>query len=144
MNSKISIIAAIAIGIVQYLFVSYYWGYIAIYIPLIPWVIGLETSETVQSLIFHSFDFVVNVLLSLPAAYAIYKLQPRKLLLYITLAVVPSFIWINSLLISEPSRITDFGPWYIFLPGWIHGLVSIPIAVLIVHLLTIRLNRTAV
>ena len=136
-NSKI---AATLIGIAHFIFLTFCWKYISIYVSHIPRALIFEISESLK---FSLFDIIVNILLSIPAAYLIYKLQPRKLLLYMALAIVPSFLWLNINLIIEPSSFLEYVPWYTFLPGWLYLLFSIPIAILIIHRLTIRLTRTA-
>ena len=140
MDLNKSIIAATLIGLAHFIFLTFCWKYLSIYVTEIPLHLNLEISDSLK---FNLFDIVVNILLSVPAGYLIYKLQPRKLLLYLTLAIVPSFLWLNINLIIEPSSFFEYVPWYTFLPGWLYLLFSIPIAILIIHRLTIRLNRTA-
>ena len=140
MELKNSKVVAILIGVAHFIFLTFCWGYIAMYSPQTPWNLSFEISESLK---FSLFDIVVNILLSFPAGYLIYKLQPRKLLLYIALAIVPSFLWLNRNFIIEPSNVFEYTSWYMFLPGWLYLLFSIPVAILIIHRLTIRLTRTA-
>ena len=138
----ISVAASIVIGITQSALLIAIWAYIAVYSPHVLWLIDRGLVGTALYATLFPLDLLVNVLLCLPAAYLICKLRPVKLWLYSTLAVIPAFVWVNRLLISEPERIYLFVPWYSFVPGWIQMLVTIPLAVFIIHRLTRRLSRT--
>ena len=136
----ISITSSILIGIVQAFLLLFIWAYIAVYTPVPRWLVDLGILGGAHRAILFTLDFLINVLLCLPAAYVICKLRPQKLSLYTSLAVLPVFLWVNRLLISEPERLNLFIPWYNFVPGWIVGLVSIPVAVFIIYRLTRRLS----
>ena len=129
--------ASILIGFLQMFLLSLVWAFIAANSPHMVWLIDAGLTGTALKAVVYPIDFVVNVLLCIPAAYLICKLRPVKLSLYTALAVVPVFFWTNRLLISEPLVI----PWYNFVPGWIFELTIIPLAVLIVHRLTTRSTR---
>jgi hypothetical protein len=71
------------------------------------------------------FDLVVSVILSLPVAFVLLKLRPRKLWLYLLLAVVPGFLWLNRGAIVSPY----FGQFaWSFGAAWIQQLLAVPLA----------------
>jgi hypothetical protein len=134
----ISVTASIFLGVIQWLLLTLIWTFIALYTPVPQWLVDLGIlGSAFYSILFVS-DFLLNILFCLPVAFVICRLRPEKIVLYTALAVVPAFVWTNRLLISEPERLTLFVPWYSFVPGWIFGLVSIPLAVFIVNRLTKR------
>jgi len=138
----VSITIAIVIGIAQMFLLTVYWAYVGVRSPVFSWLIDLGLEGISLRAVIFPIDFFTNVLLSLPAAYVIYKLHPKYIWLYLALAVLPVFVFTNRLLISEPERLTHFVSWYAFGPGWIFGLAILPVAVLIIHRLTMRSTRT--
>lgn len=134
----ISIASSILIGIVQSFLLVVIWYYIAVYTPVPRWLVDLGILGFAYRAILFALDFLINVVLCLPAAYVICKLRPQKLSLYTSLSVLPAFLWWNRLLISEPERLNLFVPWYTYVPGWVIGLVPIPVAVFIIYRLTKR------
>ena len=85
-------IVAVLIGLTQAILLTYCWAYIAAYDPLPMWLARHVTGSLFYVLV-GFLGFAMNVLLCLPAAYAICKLRPRKLGIYVPLAVVPIFLW---------------------------------------------------
>ena len=77
-------------------------------------------------------DAVMNVLLCLPAAWAILKLRPGRLALYLLVAVVPGFMWQYQNLWMAPSQVDD---WLVFLPGAILAALMLPASVLVVRMI---------
>ena len=77
-------------------------------------------------------DFAINVLLCLPAAYVMCKLRPRKLDVYVPLAVVPIFLWqywpVLGPVIGES--------WSAYIPGALSVLFMLPVAVLFLRRVT--------
>ncbi len=138
----ISIVIAIVIGTAQMFLLTVYWAYIGVYSPVFLWLNDLGLQGLSLRVVIFLIDFFTNVLLSLPAAYVINKLRPKSIWLYLAVAVLPVFVFTNWLLITEPARLTQFVPWYTYVPGWIFGLAVLPVAVLIVHRLTKHSTRT--
>jgi hypothetical protein len=133
----IQIAAAIAIllGVVQCFFVTYCWSYIASHSPLIPWLVDLGLRGQGIRAAAWSIDFMINIALSIPMAFALVKLRPKKLGLYLVLAVVSAFIWSNMGLVGNPY----FGQFAgTFVLAWIPQLLALPIAAWLVSL---TLNR---
>ncbi len=118
--------------------ITFCWAFIAAYTPIPYWLVDLGVTGTPHRVILHLLDLPINILLCLPAAYLICKLRPQKLVLYTSLAILPAFLWMNRLLIIDPERLNLFVPWYNYVPGWVFGLVSIPLAVFIVDRITNR------
>ncbi len=134
--------ASILIGFLQMFLLSLIWAFMAANTPHMFWLIDMGLTGSALQAALYPIDFVVNVLLCIPAAYLICKLRPKRLSLYTLLAVIPVFLWRNRLFIIEPERLGQFIPWYSYVPGWITELTIIPLAVLIVHRLTMRSTRT--
>jgi len=87
-----SIAAALLIGIVQTYLLVLCWAYIAMYTPLPQWLLGQGVSGPAFRAVVFATDFVISVLLSVPAAFLLCKLRPRKLFVYLVLAVIPGFL----------------------------------------------------
>ena len=125
----ISAAAAVLVGIVQCYFLLFCWAYIAAHSPLPRWLIDLGLRESLRAVLF-PIDFLTSVALSLPAAFVLTKLRPAKLWLYLLLAVIPGFIWLNwglvgnSFFAEHPSS---------FVLGWLPELFALPCAVWIVR-----------
>ena len=125
-----SVAAALLIGIVQTYLLVLCWAYIAMYTPLPQWLIAQgATGATLRAVLFAT-DFSISVLLSAPAAFLLCVLQPRKLLLYLLLAVLPGFVWQYSNVLGDTTLLKD---WRLFLPGALSALLALPVAALIVQ-----------
>jgi hypothetical protein len=133
----IQIAAAIAIllGVVQCFFATYCWSHIAIHSPLIAWLMNLGLRGQGIRVAVWSIDFVINIVLSIPIAFALVKLRPRKLGLYLVLAVASAFIWSNMGLVGNPYFAQFAGT---FVLAWIPELLALPIAA---WLVSFALNR---
>jgi len=133
----IQIAAAIAIllGVVQCFFVTYCWSYIAIHSPLIAWLMDLGLRGQSVRAVAWPIDFMINIALSIPIAFALVGLRPKKLGLCLVLAVVPTFIWSNMTLVGNPYFAQSAGT---FVLAWIPELLALPIAAWLVSL---TLNR---
>ncbi len=94
---------------------------------MLRWLISVAfTGISLHASIF-LIDVLINVSLCLPAAYAICRLSPGKLLVYLPLAVIPGFIWQYRLFFEDSTLFRD---WAIFVPGVMLALFSLPLAVL--------------
>ena len=133
----IQIAAAIAIllGVVQCFFVTYCWSYIAIHSPLIAWLMDLGLRGQSIRAAAWSMDFLINIALSIPIAFALVKLRPRKLGFYLVLAVAPAFVWSNMTLVGN-AYFAQFASAVVL--GWISELLALPIAA---WLVSFTLNR---
>ena len=129
-NIYLSIFVAVVIGIAQLFLLSYCWLFIAAYSPFPNWVLEAGIRGAAFHIVFFTYDLLVNVVLSLPAAYALCKLRPNKLLVYLPFAVIPGFIWLYRLAFTSPY---SFDSWTLFLPGAFSTIFMLPIAVLIIY-----------
>jgi hypothetical protein len=121
--------ASLVGGLVMTLIAVYCWGYIATYTPVLGWLLDLGLHDTGLRLALFPIDFFTNVALSLPLAFVLLKLQPRKLWLHLLVAIVPSFIWLNFPLVGNE---VFYQLWASFIPGWLYTLCALPVAVLLV------------
>jgi len=126
----ISIATALLIGIVQTYLLVLCWAYIAVYTPLPQWLLGQGVSGRAFRAVVFATDFVISVLLSVPAAFLLCKLRPRKLFVYLVLAVIPGFLWQYSNVLGDATLLRD---WPLYLPGALSALLMLPVAVLIVQ-----------
>ena len=123
-----SVAAALVIGIVQAYLLILCWAYIAMYTPLPQWLIAHGVTGTSLRAVLFATDFSISVLLSIPAAFLLCVLQPRQLVLYLLLAVVPGFLWQYSNLLEDTSVLND---WQLFLPGALSFVLALPVAAFI-------------
>ncbi len=128
-NLLISAIAALAIGFIYGLFLVFCWAYIAAYSPLPRWLIDFGLTGLPFRSILLPIDFLTSVILSLPTAFVLVKLRPRKLALYVPLAVLPVFIWQNIGLFGNPI-FSQFAMHIIL--GWIPMLFALPVSTWII------------
>lgn len=133
----LSIFAAVVVGAAQTLFLGSVWAYIAVHSPLPMWLLSLGVSGFPWRATLYAVDSVLNVLLSLPAAYLLCLLKPRRIFLYLLLAVVPGFLWQYSLVFENPSA---FSPFMLFVPGIVSALFMLPIATWVVFRVARREN----
>ena len=127
----VSAAAAFVLGLAQSYFLLLCWAYIAVHTPLPRWLIDLGLRGDAFRAVLLPVDFLTSVVISLPAAFALVKLRPARLALYLPLAVVPSFVWLNLGLIGDPMLGQFAGPVVL---GWLPELFALPVAVWIVCL----------
>jgi hypothetical protein len=131
-STIVSCTVALLIGLFQAILLTYCWVYIGIYNPLPIWLTLSHITGTLNHFVVGSVDLAINVLLCLPAAYAICKLQPRKLGIYVPFAVIPVFLW---------GYWPALGPipgesWSAYIPRAVSVLLMLPIAVLFLRRVT--------
>ena len=124
-----AIVLALFVGAAQTYFVLVCWTYIGAYSPLPHWLISLGLRGIMFRSVSLCFDLLINVILSLPAAVALTRLRPANIWLYLALAVIPSFIWLNHGLIGNPYFRQFLGT---FILGWLPQLFVLPMAVWLV------------
>jgi hypothetical protein len=129
MQLTLSILAAVIIGLVLTIFVIAARAYIQIYFSITNWLIPLDLSRALFITSVYIYDLFLNILLCIPAAYLLSRLQPQKLALYLALAVLPGFIWQHSNLFTNP---TTFSPFLTYVPGITMALLMLPLASLAV------------
>jgi hypothetical protein len=125
-----SIALALAIGVLQLIFLMYAWALIALYSPILSWLqsTGLKGASLWSVVLFT--DSLTNLALCLPGAYALCLLRPKKLALYLALAVIPGFLWQYRLFFTEADR---FDNWTIFIPGALSAALTLPVAAAIMR-----------
>jgi hypothetical protein len=134
-NLPLSLVAAFAIGLVQMFVLIYFWNAMTLYVQHVPWLVSHGvTGGSLKALLF-VFDTAINLLLCLPAAFCLCALKPKRLAIYLALAVIPGFLWQYRLFFSDSSL---FDNWTIFVPGALAAALTLPFAVLVARLLTGR------
>jgi hypothetical protein len=128
-NVFLSVAASALIGLVQTAFLVFLWVFISVYTPVPHWLSSLGLRGAPHLAIQDALDFIVNVLLCLPAAFVISRLRPRKALLYLAVAVIPGFVWQYSYLFQHPPAMHELGS---FVPGILSALLMLPVAALLV------------
>jgi hypothetical protein len=134
-NAIFVLLLAGAVGLIQYNTLVFCWGYIAMYSPLPQWLLSVGLSGAGLRLALVPIDFLVSVILSLPAAFLLTKLRPRFSWWLLLVAVVPPFIWANRTLFGS-GGLRD----YLLSGGWLSELFALIIAVVLLGLL--RRNRS--
>ena len=129
-------VAAFFFGLAQCYFTLFCWAYIAAYTPVPQWLFAHGLRASVPAIAF-PIDFLTTVALSLPVAFLLTRLRPARLGLYLLLAVVPSFIWLNRGIVGSPA-LAQF-PGQVAL-GWLPELLALPCAAWLMLLVT---NRVA-
>src|SRR5437868_94261 len=120
-----SVLTSLLLGFAQTYFLMFVWGYLALYSPLLEWLLGLGLRGVGLRVVLYPIDFLTNIVLSLPAAFVLVKLRPPRLLLFLVVAVVPWFVWFNFHLVGS-STFAEFWPSFIF--GWVQELFALPAA----------------
>jgi hypothetical protein len=118
-----SLSIALIVGVTLTYVLMLCWGYIAAHSPVLKWLLGLGLRGRALRAILYPIDFLTTVVLSLPAAVLLLKLSPPKLALFLTVAVVPSFILINYHLPGSP-YFQEM--WSSFFFGWVQELMALP------------------
>jgi hypothetical protein len=134
-NLPFSLLAALLIGITQMFVIVWFWAGMTLYVQHVPWLLSHGVTGTSLRLLLFFFDNTINLALCLPAAFALRALRPRKLWLYLALAVIPGFLWQSRLLLTDTAW---FSYWTIFVPGALMELLTLPVAVLIARSLATR------
>ena len=103
-NFVVSVVAALAIGVVQFLLLNYFWTIITLYVQPLPWLLSHGVTGTKLQVLLFFVDNMVNL----------------------ALAVLPAFLWQYQLFFgSAPPSL----PWTAFLPGIVSAALTLPLAV---------------
>ena len=127
----VSVAIAVAVGFVQTYFLLFCWAYIGAYSPMPGWLAGLGFYGSAVRVAIFTFDFLTSVVLCIPVALVLLRLRPAKIWLYLALAIIPSFIWLNRQLVGAPN-LGDF------VLGWLPELFALPVAAWLVHFISKR------
>lgn len=128
----VSATLSVVVGIAQTWFLLFCWAYIAAYSPLLRWLVDLGLQGGSLRAVLFPLDFLTSVVLSFPAAFALLRLRPSKLWLYLLLAIGPGFVWSNRELIGDPLFAQFAGS---FALGWLPQLFALPVAAWILRFL---------
>jgi len=139
-NGSVFLSTAIAalVGVFHRFFLLFCFVYIAAYSP-VPEIFR-EAGLTGWAFRLANFcvDFSTHVLLSFPAAFVLSKLRPAKAWLYLAAALLPSFLYFNSVWLGNPM----FGQvWTTLLLGWTTELLALPAAFFILMQLRNRIQQ---
>jgi len=125
--------AAALLGIAQWYLLAFCWAYISAYSPVAGWLASSGSLGGAVPAVLWLVDLLVSVILSLPVAFALLRLRPRKLWLYLLLVVVPGFLWLNRGAIVSPY----FGQFaWSFAAAWVQQLLAVPLAVWLLRAIT--------
>ena len=136
-NLPLAVVVAAILGVAQMFLLLYCWVCIAIYSPLPHWLASLGVKGIPLQGILFVCDSIINIALCLPAAFALCQLRPRRLVTYLIIAVVPSFIWQYSLFFQNPAAFRDFVQ---FIPGIVSTLFVLPVATVVALRILRRVN----
>ena len=120
-----NVLICTAAGLLFFYLLRIFWGYFPDINPIFKGLLSCCAGSVWFSPVIHGQDILVNILLCLPLAYLIRKLEPQVLWLYLTSAVLPSFVFYNYHLFTPAYSgwtATDFAF------GWSVQLLCLPIA----------------
>jgi hypothetical protein len=131
----IAIVSSLVVGLVLAFALAIVWSYIPTYSPIPEWLRSAGLTWPAQRVAFFVLDLLINVLLSIPAAYILWRLRPRHFRLYIAIAVIPGLVWQLSLMFpfGEVSSV-------LFVPGIVSQLLMLPIAAVVIAYLARERN----
>lgn len=129
-RSSLSLITAALIGVAQMYLLTILWGHISAHNPFPRWLFTLGLKGSVLHTVVFLSDALLNVILCLPAAYALCRLKPPRLLVYLIVAIVPGFLWGYRLFFTDASLVRY---WPMFIPGLLLALLPLPLAALLVR-----------
>ena len=136
-NFFVAVLIALAVGVLQTILLLYSWSYLAVHSPIPSWLATHGATGFSWKAILYAQDWLINIALCLPAAYVLCKLRPRKIFVYLVLAVVPSFLWQHRLVFADPAAFSNV---MAFLPGILLTAFMLPVAVALVRLAQRRRN----
>ncbi len=129
---------AALVGVFHRFFLLFCFVYIAAYSPVPTLLAEAGLNGWTLRLANFLVDFPTHVLLSFPAAFVLSKLRPAKHWLYFAAALLPSFLYFNSVWIGHPM----FGQiWPTLLLGWATELLALPVAFFILIQLRQRIQQ---
>lgn len=133
----LAIVASAVIGFIQWrLVLANGWMYIAVHNPLPHWLIVHGLKGNVLRTVLFIHDTLFNVILCLPAAFALRRLRPHKPLAYPIMATLTGVIWENRMLFEHQALPSlDYG---MFVYGMVLTLVMLPMASIVLGLLNRR------
>ena len=125
-----SMALAVLIGVIHNYLLTWVWSYIAAHTPLPHLLVSQGFTGTSISAVLYPIDFILNMLLCIPAAYLLCKLRPPRIWLYLLLATLPGFLWQYRLFLAD---IALFQDWRIYLPGALVALLPLTVTTLVIR-----------
>ena len=135
-NYRFTMLFALGVGLVHYFALAYLWGHISVYSPIPTWLRSSTLRATSREEVLFVCDLLTNAVLSIPAAIILSALRPRNLPLYLTVAIVPSFVWNYRLVLFTPMPVG----LTVFIPGILMYVTILPIVAGIVRQATHERN----
>jgi hypothetical protein len=126
----IPVTIAFAIGLAQTYLAVLCWDYLAMHSPLVHGLLGVGLRGTTLRAVVYPIDLLTNALISIPAALVLAKLHPERTWLYLIVAVIPSFIWLNWNFVGHQylGQFQGEMAW-----GCLQQLVTLPVALWLVN-----------
>ena len=113
------------VSFAHFFVVALVWGYLPIYNPITNWLFSCCAGEPYFKPVIYIHDILLNIFFSFPVAWLISILRPRKTMLYLACAVLPSFVYSHYHLFS-PDLQVPISKW-VFVPGAAMQLAMIPL-----------------
>lgn len=129
-NTYFSVALAALFGLISYFFTAVSWFYIREYNPIIDWLIDNLTDAVWLQLSIYMNDFLINIVLAFPLALLINSLRPQKYILYLVVALLPTFVLLNRAWVMN-SSFNEL--WPSIVAYWPQQLFCAPIALLIIN-----------
>ena len=134
MNNKtfpFALVIACLIGGVQIYWLIEVFSFFVMYAMPLEWLGILGLRGTPLTFGVAIVDLIIATVFSIPAAFVLLKLQPQKIIIFVTLAVITGFLMMYGSLFINPSRLFELWPGVMM--GWINLLLPIPLAVLLLR-----------
>jgi len=125
-----SYLFAIIAGAIYYYLVLIFWGYFPSFNPFFNWLLDCCAASAWFRPIVLFQDVVINVLLAIPLAWLLLRLNSERIWWCVLLALLPGFIYMHYHLFSWNHSLVDYTK---FVPGWAMELLSLPVAVFLVR-----------
>jgi len=126
----VSTAIAALIGAAHTYLIVWVWAYIVQYTPLPNWLVSNGLTSTAFKAVLFPTDFLINMVLCLPAACILCKLRPAKLWIYLVAALLPGFLWQYRLVLTDMALLQD---WLMFVPGMLLAALPLPATALIIR-----------
>lgn len=124
----ISLGLAVLIGVAQLYFIGYCLAYLTAYVPAASWLHSIGLRGPLLYGVVLVFEALLNLVLCVPGAFALYLLKPRRTYVYVLAAVLPAFVW---QFLDVFRNTAGLSYWEFYLPGAALALFALPVTVYI-------------
>ena len=123
----------VGVAIIYRFCVIYFWAYTPRYNPITDWILDAyaESSERLYYMFTYTPDLAINILLALPFAYLISKIQPDRRWVYAASVVFAILVWEYRLVFFVHRDPLTFFGYHQALIGLVIMLFALPTALLI-------------